>query len=67
MYRWIFRAKRLSRTVKIDFEAVEDIINSISADKEQYSVYLQSYIQNYLQSSKQISKQALISILNWST
>ena len=42
--------------MEIDFEAVQDIINSISADKEQYPVYLQSYTQKYLQSNKQISK-----------
>ena len=40
MYRWTFTKKELSRTVEIDFEAVEGIINSISACKGQYSVYL---------------------------
>ena len=44
--------------MKIDFEAVEDIIISISAGKGQYPVYVQSYIQKYLQSNKQISKEA---------
>ena len=57
MYRWIFPKKRgLSRTVEIDFEAVEDIINSISTGKGQDSVYFQSYRQKCLQSNKQISK-----------
>ena len=57
MYRWIFPKKRgLSRTVEIDFEGVEDIINSISTGKGQDSVYFQSYRQKYLQSNKQISK-----------
>ena len=57
MYRWIIQKKRgLSRTVEIDFEGVEDIINSISTGKGQDSVYFQSYRQKYLQSNKQISK-----------
>ena len=51
--------------MEIDFAAVQDIINSISAGKEQSPVYLQSYIKKYLQSNKQISKKAfIIDLLN---
>ena len=52
MYKFInghLQKKGLSRTEEFDFEAVEDIINSISAGKGQYPVYLQSYIQKYVQ------------------
>ena len=44
----IYKKKGLSRTEEIDFEAVEDVINSISAGKGQYPLYLQSYIQKFV-------------------
>ena len=46
----------MSNTMDIDFEALEDIIISISAGKGQCPVFLQSHIQKYLQSGKQMSK-----------
>ena len=53
MCRYTFTNKRFSRTVEIDFQAVEDSINSISAGKGQYPV-----------KAKQISKFKLIRIHN---
>ena len=51
MCSWAFTKKSLSRTLEVDFEAAEDIINSIFAGDGQYSDYLQSYILEYLQSN----------------
>ena len=57
MCRWVFtKKKEVSRTVKIDFEAVEDVINNISAGKGQYPVSLPNYIEEHLQPNKQTVK-----------
>ena len=54
--------------MEIDFEAVYDIINSISAGKGQYPIYFQSYIKNiYNQTNKWASKHEstfIIDLLN---
>ena len=52
----IYKKQKLSRTVKIDFEAVEGVINNISAGKGQYPVSLPNYIEEHLQPNKQSSK-----------
>ena len=52
----IYKKKEVSRTVKIDFEAVEDVINNISAGKGQYPVSLPNYIEEHLQPNKQTIK-----------